>query len=60
MLDEPPIVPYSFTIIGSAITMRMDPIKFYKRAEGNNFVFNAKLADASAEASYKSITVPVF
>jgi sterol 14-demethylase len=29
-------------------------------SEGNNFVFNAKLADASAEAAYKSLTVPVF
>ncbi|CAG8717422.1 34310_t:CDS:2, partial [Racocetra persica] len=28
--------------------------------EGNNFVFNAKLAEASAEEAYKSLTVPVF
>ncbi|CAI2181580.1 9682_t:CDS:2 [Funneliformis geosporum] len=81
--NEPPIVPYWFPIIGSAVTMGMDPIKFYRKyqqeygnyftfilfgkrmvtclgAEGNNFVFNAKLADASAEAAYKSLTVPVF
>ncbi|RIB18452.1 cytochrome P450 [Gigaspora rosea] len=29
-------------------------------AEGNNLVFNAKLADASAEEAYRSLTVPVF
>ncbi|CAG8611518.1 3577_t:CDS:2 [Paraglomus occultum] len=29
-------------------------------AEGNNFVFNARLADASAEEAYKGLTVPVF
>ncbi|RIA97085.1 lanosterol 14-alpha demethylase [Glomus cerebriforme] len=81
--NEPPIVPYWIPFIGSAITMGLDPIKFYRKyqqeygnyftfillgrrmvtclgTEGNNFVFNAKLADASAEAAYKSLTVPVF
>ena len=28
--------------------------------DGNNFVFNAKIAESSAEAAYKSLTVPVF
>jgi len=28
--------------------------------EGNNFFFNAKLADVSAEDAYASLTVPVF
>ena len=28
--------------------------------DGNNFLFNVPLADASAEEAYKSLTVPVF
>ncbi|CAG8433729.1 10424_t:CDS:2 [Diversispora eburnea] len=81
--NEPPIIPYWIPLIGSAITMGIDPIKFYREnqkkhgnyftyillgrrmvtclgSEGNNFVFNAKLADASAEDAYRSLTVPVF
>ncbi|CAG8496839.1 5791_t:CDS:2 [Cetraspora pellucida] len=81
--NEPPMVPYWIPFIGSAVTMGIDPIKFYRDkqkeygnyytyilfgrrmvtclgADGNNLVFNAKLADASAEEAYKSLTVPVF
>ncbi|CAG8479027.1 18524_t:CDS:2 [Gigaspora margarita] len=60
--NEPPLVPYWIPFIGSAITMGIDPIKFYRdrQKEGNNLVFNAKLADASAEEAYRSLTVPVF
>jgi hypothetical protein len=29
--NEPPIVPYWIPVIGSAITMGMDPIKFYRK-----------------------------
>ncbi|KAG9283992.1 hypothetical protein G9A89_005499 [Geosiphon pyriformis] len=82
-LNEPPMVPYWIPIIGSAVTMGMNPIAFYRKyqkkygdyytfllfgkklvtclgAEGNNFFFNAKTIDVSAEEAYKSLTVPVF
>lgn len=29
-------------------------------ADGNNFFFNASIANVSAEEAYKSLTVPVF
>lgn len=29
--NEPPIVPYWIPIVGSAITMGLDPIKFYRK-----------------------------
>ena len=28
--------------------------------EGNNFVFNARIANVSAEEAYRNLTVPVF
>ncbi|CAG8606067.1 5058_t:CDS:2 [Acaulospora morrowiae] len=81
--NEPPIVPYWVPFVGSAVTMGIDPIKFYREnqkkygdyytfillgrrmvtclgTEGNNFVFNAKIADVNAEDAYRSLTVPVF
>ncbi|CAG8611650.1 11044_t:CDS:2 [Ambispora leptoticha] len=44
---------YQFLLLGKKMVTCLG-------AEGNNFVFNAKLADASAEDAYKSLTVPVF
>ncbi|CAG8446302.1 5655_t:CDS:10 [Ambispora gerdemannii] len=44
---------YQFLLLGKKMVTCLG-------SEGNNFVFNAKLADASAEDAYKSLTVPVF
>ncbi|KAG0353337.1 Lanosterol 14-alpha-demethylase [Gamsiella multidivaricata] len=44
---------YTYTMVGRKFTVCLG-------TEGNNFVFNAKLADVSAEESYKPLTTPVF
>ncbi|CAG8609735.1 8948_t:CDS:2 [Paraglomus brasilianum] len=44
---------FSITLVGRKMVTCLG-------AEGNNFVFNARLADASAEEAYKGLTVPVF
>ncbi|KAF9915380.1 Lanosterol 14-alpha-demethylase [Lobosporangium transversale] len=44
---------FTYTMVGRKFTVCLG-------IEGNNFVFNAKLADVSAEESYKPLTTPVF
>ncbi|TPX40754.1 hypothetical protein SeMB42_g05887 [Synchytrium endobioticum] len=44
---------FTFLMFGRHMTYVMGP-------EGNNFFFNAKLADVSAEEAYASLTIPVF
>lgn len=44
---------FTYTMVGRKFTVCLG-------VEGNNFVFNAKLADVSAEESYKPLTTPVF
>ncbi|KAG0346779.1 Lanosterol 14-alpha-demethylase [Podila humilis] len=44
---------FTYTMVGRKFTVCLG-------TEGNNFVFNAKLADVSAEESYKPLTTPVF
>ncbi|TPX35246.1 hypothetical protein SmJEL517_g02250 [Synchytrium microbalum] len=44
---------FSFVMFGRNMTYVMGP-------DGNNFFFNAKLADVSAEDAYASLTIPVF
>ncbi|KAJ3255882.1 Lanosterol 14-alpha-demethylase [Boothiomyces macroporosus] len=81
--NEPPMVPYTIPLLGSAIPYGIDPIKFLQdcRAkygdcftfmmmgrkmtfclgpDGNHFVFNVPIANASAEGAYRTLTVPVF
>lgn len=47
---------------GSCFTVNMlgKKVCFVLGPEGNNFVFNAKIAYASAEEAYRNLTVPVF
>ncbi len=44
---------FTFMMWGRNMTFVLGP-------DGNNFLFNVKLANASAEDAYKSLTVPVF
>ncbi|KAF9437506.1 Lanosterol 14-alpha-demethylase [Entomortierella beljakovae] len=44
---------FTYTMVGRKFTVCLG-------IEGNNFVFNAKLADVSAEESYTPLTTPVF
>ncbi|KAF9290062.1 Lanosterol 14-alpha-demethylase [Mortierella alpina] len=44
---------YTYTMVGRKFTVCLG-------TEGSNFVFNSKLADVSAEESYKPLTTPVF
>ncbi|CCK68776.1 sterol 14-demethylase KNAG_0B03340 [Huiozyma naganishii CBS 8797] len=44
---------FSFVLLGKTMTVYLGP-------KGHEFVFNAKLADASAEAAYAHLTTPVF
>ncbi|KAF9583944.1 Lanosterol 14-alpha-demethylase [Lunasporangiospora selenospora] len=44
---------FTYTMVGRKFTVCLG-------TEGNNFVFNAKLADVSAEESYSPLTTPVF
>ncbi|KAG0005819.1 Lanosterol 14-alpha-demethylase [Entomortierella chlamydospora] len=44
---------FTYTMVGRKFTVCLG-------VEGNNFVFNAKLADVSAEESYTPLTTPVF
>ncbi|KAL2918175.1 Lanosterol 14-alpha-demethylase [Polyrhizophydium stewartii] len=81
--NEPPVVPYSLPIIGSALEYGKDPVNFllanqakygecftlilggqkatfFLGPDGNHFLFNVPLANASAEGVYRTLTVPVF
>ncbi|KAI8616458.1 cytochrome P450 [Chytriomyces sp. MP71] len=44
---------YTFLMMGRRMTVCLG-------ADGNNFMFNVKLKDASAEGAYETLTVPVF
>ncbi|KAJ3154064.1 Lanosterol 14-alpha-demethylase [Geranomyces michiganensis] len=44
---------FTFTMMGRKMTFCLDP-------DGNHFVFNVKLANATAEGAYDKLTVPVF
>lgn len=44
---------FSFVLCGRTMTVCLGP-------KGNEFVFNGKLADVSAEEAYKHLTTPVF
>lgn len=44
---------FSFVLLGRVMTVYLGP-------KGHEFVFNAKLADVSAEAAYAHLTTPVF
>ncbi|KAI8823610.1 cytochrome P450 [Fimicolochytrium jonesii] len=44
---------FTFTMMGRKITAVLNP-------DGNHFLFNVKLADATAEGAYDKLTVPVF
>lgn len=44
---------FSFMMLGRIMTVYLGP-------KGHEFVFNAKLADVSAEAAYTHLTTPVF
>ncbi|KAJ3041262.1 Lanosterol 14-alpha-demethylase [Rhizophlyctis rosea] len=44
---------FTFTMLGRKMTFALGP-------EGNHFVFNVKLAYATAEGAYDKLTVPVF
>ncbi|KAJ3283444.1 Lanosterol 14-alpha-demethylase [Borealophlyctis nickersoniae] len=44
---------FTFTMLGRKMTFCLAP-------EGNHFVFNVKLAHATAEGAYDKLTVPVF
>ncbi|ANB14791.1 sterol 14-demethylase [Sugiyamaella lignohabitans] len=44
---------FSFVLCGRVMTVCLGP-------KGNDFVFNGKLADVSAEEAYKHLTTPVF
>lgn len=44
---------FSFVLLGKVMTV-------YLGSKGHEFVFNAKLADVSAEAAYTHLTTPVF
>ena len=44
---------FSFVLLGKVMTVYLGP-------NGHEFVFNAKLADVSAEAAYAHLTTPVF
>ncbi|CCE62907.1 hypothetical protein TPHA_0D02710 [Tetrapisispora phaffii CBS 4417] len=44
---------YSFLLLGRIMTVYLGP-------KGHEFIFNAKLADVSAEAAYAHLTTPVF
>ncbi|EDO17684.1 hypothetical protein Kpol_1004p61 [Vanderwaltozyma polyspora DSM 70294] len=44
---------FSFMLLGRIMTVYLGP-------KGHEFVFNAKLADVSAEAAYAHLTTPVF
>ncbi|CCF57563.1 hypothetical protein KAFR_0C05720 [Kazachstania africana CBS 2517] len=44
---------FSFVLLGRVMTVYLGP-------KGHEFIFNAKLADVSAEAAYTHLTTPVF
>ncbi|KAI9093850.1 cytochrome P450 [Phlyctochytrium arcticum] len=44
---------FTFTMMGRKMTFCLEP-------EGNHFVFNVKLANATAEGAYRKLTAPVF
>lgn len=44
---------FAFVMVGRVMTVCIGP-------RGHDFVFNAKLADVSAEAAYNTLTAPVF
>ncbi|KAJ3016662.1 UNVERIFIED_CONTAM: Lanosterol 14-alpha-demethylase [Siphonaria sp. JEL0065] len=44
---------FSFLMLGRTMTITLG-------ADGNHFLFNVKLKDASAEGAYEKLTVPVF
>lgn len=44
---------FSFVLLGKVMTVYLGP-------KGHEFIFNAKLADVSAEAAYAHLTTPVF
>nr|UOH28440.1 lanosterol 14-alpha-demethylase [Nakaseomyces glabratus]UOH28452.1 lanosterol 14-alpha-demethylase [Nakaseomyces glabratus]UOH28454.1 lanosterol 14-alpha-demethylase [Nakaseomyces glabratus] len=44
---------FSFMLLGRIMTVYLGP-------KGHEFIFNAKLADVSAEAAYSHLTTPVF
>lgn len=44
---------FSFVLLGKVMTVYLGP-------KGHEFIFNAKLADVSAEAAYGHLTTPVF
>ncbi|KAJ3236183.1 Lanosterol 14-alpha-demethylase [Chytriomyces hyalinus] len=44
---------YTFLMLGRKMTVCLG-------ADGNNFMFNVKIKDASAEGAYETLTVPVF